>query len=342
MEPLKILGVGSALPDRVVTNAQLEEWTGFPASRMLELFEIQERRWARGLFEPDPPEGQRCSDLAAAAASVALERAGLSASAVGVLIAVSTTPDSLNPPFDSQIARRLGLAGTLAFSVQAPCTGLFRAVALARALLPQLERKVVLVVTADTPSPFFRFGPDVSTEHVLNSILYADGAGALVLGESQEDLPAISALGLALNTDPAEPGITFPAMLSSAPPTTGRYEKMDYLGHHDYRRVLRRGSKLAHAAAMDVLAELGAQVEDVRFFLTHQATGNLGRISEAYGLPTQKVPVNIARVGNTISASILLLLDELSQKGELRRGDVLVLHTAESSTWSRAGMGIRW
>ena len=98
------------------------------------------------------------------------------------MFAVTTTPDSLNPPPDAIIARNLGITGIPTFSLQAPGTGMFRAAELASALAPRLAGRPILIVTAETPSPFFRFGPGIATEQVLNSVLYADGAGALVLG----------------------------------------------------------------------------------------------------------------------------------------------------------------
>lgn len=338
---ISVLGTGSALPDRIVSNAELEELTGFAAARTLELFEIEERRWSRGTDRADPPAGQRCSDLAVAASREAMSRAGTDASSIGALIAISTTPDTMNPPLDWIIARQLGFAGVPAFSLHAPCTGVFRAVELASALAQRLVGRCVLVVAAETPSPFFRFGRALPLEQVMNSVLYGDGAGALVLGPGDGGR-SIELVDLHLNSDSADSGVSFPGMLSATPPTPERYEAADYLGHHDFGRVLRRGSRLAADAALRVMQRLGVEPKDVRYFVTHQATGNIRRLGASYGLPPEKIPVNISRVGNTISASVVLLLDELARSGALAEGDLLVLHAAESSTWSSAGMAIRW
>jgi 3-oxoacyl-[acyl-carrier-protein] synthase-3 len=220
----------------------------------------------------------------------------------------------------------------------------FRAVELASALASRLDGKPIVVVASETPSPFFRFGPGIATEQILNSVLYADGAAAMVIGTgpAKGSMPSIELVDLFLNSDDAPPGVTFPGMLSATPPTTERYASVDYLGHHDFRRVLRHGSKLAADAAIRVMQRLGVDAADVRYFVTHQATGNIRRLGSSYGLPAEKIPVNIDRVGNTISASVLILLDELARNGALSRGDLLILHTAESSTWSSAGMAVRW
>ncbi len=338
---ISILGTGSALPDRIVSNAEVEERTGFAAARIVELFEIEERRWSRGIDRADPPPGQRCSDLAVTAAREAMGRAGVQSRDVGALVAVSTTPDTLNPPLDWAIARQLGLVGVPAFSLHAPCTGIFRATEVASALAPRLDGGCVLVVAAETPSPFFRFGGRLAVEQVMNSVLYADAAAALVLGPGGSRR-SVELVDLLLNSDAADSGVSFPGMLSATPPTPERYEAADYLGHHDFGRVLRRGSRLAADAALRVMRRLDVEPKDVRYFVTHQATGNIRRLGASYGLPPEKIPVNIYRVGNTISASVALLLDELAQTGKLDDGDLLVLHAAESSTWSSAGMAIRW
>jgi len=343
MDALQVYGLGSALPDRIVSCAELERLTGFSARRMHEMFEIESRHWSRGLERPGPPSGQRCSDLAVSAARCAMRHGGLDSRDIGAVIAVTTTPDFLNPPLDSLVAQALGLLGVPAFSLQAPCTGIFRAVELASALSPRLDGRLILVVAAETPSPFFRFGADLPTDQVLNSILYADGAGAVVVGSQRPgERPTVEAVDLHLNTDVAPPGITFPAMLSALPPMPERYGAADYLGHHDYRRVLRRGSKLAAGAALRLVEKLGLSIADVRLFLTHQATGNIRRIGASFGLPVEKIPVNIHHVGNTIGASVLILLDELARQDAFSKDDLLVLHTAESSTWSSAAMAIRW
>lgn len=342
METVRIVGLGSALPERVVRNEELAELTGFPAERMREFFEIEERRWSRGVRSADPDPGQRCSDLATLAARRAIEDAGISVSDLGALLVATTSPDSINPPLDSIIVRNLGATDIASFTLQAPCTGIFRATLLARSLLCNLPKKHALVVGAETISPFFRFGPALPHDHVLNSILYADGAAAIVVGVGEGDGHVVDAIDLSIGSEPIRPGLTFPGMMSAFPPTEERFRTGDYLGYHDFRRVLSRGGAMAAGAARRVMATAGVSDSEVAYFITHQATGNIHRIGAAYGFPPEKLPVNISCRGNTVSASILLLLDELYRSSTFRSGDRLVLHTAESSTWSSAGMLVRW
>jgi len=342
MSTIRILGIGSSLPQRVVLNEELEALTSIPHGRIRELFGVTERRWTRGIDRADPPEGQRCSDLAAAAGAAAMADAGLDPTAVDLLVAVTTTPDYLNPPFDALVAKKLGLKRAMGLTLNAPCTGVFRGTALAEAMLTSGRARRVLVVAAESLSPFFRFGPAVPKDHRLNSVLYADGAGAWLLAAEGTSQPSIELIDLELALIDEPPGVMFPGMLSATPPTQERFSKGEDLGYHDFRRVLARGGRIAAEAAARVMDKLGVTSDSVRFFVTHQATGNMHRIGASYGLPPEKIPINIDRVGNTVSASILLLLDELKREGALVSGDLLVMHTAESSTWSSAGMAIRW
>lgn len=341
-KPLRILGTGSSLPARIVLNDELEALTGMPRGRIRDLFGVERRHWSRGTECADPPEGQRCSDLAAAAGMAALADAGLHPGDVDLLVAVTTSPDYLNPPFDALVARKIGLRRCMGFTLSAPCTGVFRATALAEAMIAAGRCRRALVIAAEALSPFFRFGPSVPKDHCMNSVLYADGAGAWVLSGEGADDPAIELIDLDLAVLDETPGVMFPGMLSATPPSPERFSDADDLGYHDFRRVLAQGGRMAAEAAERVMKKLAITSDSVSLFVTHQATGNMHRIAASYGLPPEKIPINIDRVGNTVSASILVLLDELKRAGKLSRGDLLVLHTAESSTWSTAGMAIRW
>ncbi|HYC00564.1 MAG TPA: 3-oxoacyl-[acyl-carrier-protein] synthase III C-terminal domain-containing protein [Candidatus Limnocylindrales bacterium] len=340
---VRILGVGSALPTRIVGNEEIERLTGIAAAHVAELFDVRERRWARRHDCAAPADGQMCSDLAAQAGRRAVDDAGLAIQDIDLLVAVTTTPDFVNPTFDHAVAAKLGLRGVPAFSVHAPCTGLFRGSLLAESLLRSGRATTALVVAADTISPFFRFGEEVPRDHKMSTALYADGAGAWVMRRTEAPAGAeMLAIRLVTNSSEDTPGILFRGLMSATPPSPESAAGLEYLGHHDFRRVLRRGGELAAHAARVMMEEMGVTQSDVRFFLTHQATGNLHRIAAAHGLPAERVPINIATVGNTISASILILLDELKRAGRLSPGDLLILHTAESSSWSYAAMAVRW
>jgi 3-oxoacyl-[acyl-carrier-protein] synthase-3 len=338
----RIRGLGSFLPPRIVTNDEVGELAGIPPERIAALFDVEERRWVRGRERAAPDEGLRCSDLGTAAAQAALRDAELAAADVDTIVTVSTTPDFMTPTLDYLVATKLGLANVQTFDLRAPCAGLFRAFLLVDGLCASGRTERALVVTAETFSPFFRFGSAVSKNHRLNTTLYADGAAAFVVERTDDPADAIGGLTVRTTGEPRESALTFAGMLSASPPAPGLYESGDYLGYQDFRAVLEHGSRLFWLAGRSVLDAVRLELDDCRFVLTHQATGKMHAHAEKLGVPAAKLPTNIARIGNTVGASIGILMDDLYRAGRLTRGDRLLLVAAESSSWSYGGMVVPW
>jgi 3-oxoacyl-[acyl-carrier-protein] synthase-3 len=219
---------------------------------------------------------------------------------------------------------------------------MFRAFLLVDALCAAGRTARALIVASETFSPFFRFGADVPKNHRLNTVLYADGAAAFVVEAVPPSERTISALTIRTTGDGHEPALTFGGMLSAYPPAPGRYESAEYLGYQDFRTVLEKGSHLFWQAGRSVLDAAGLELEDCKYVITHQATGPMHQHAEKLGVPAAKLPTNIARVGNTVGASIGILFDELYRRGDLTTGDRLLLVAAESSSWSHGGMLVTW
>lgn len=259
---------------------------------------------------------------------------------VDTIVTISTTPDLMIPPLDYVISSKLELRGRATFDLRAPCAGLFRAIMLVDALIASGRSECALIIGAETFSPFFRFGPGVPIDHRLSCVLYADGAGAIVVEPGDARGLGLQSLVLHCATDGSPPGLTFPGHMSAMPP--GGADTMAYLGYQDFRAVLDRGSDLFGRAGDEVLRATKTELADYKFVLTHQATGNMRAIAERHGVPASKLPINIDHVGNTVAASILIVLDELDTAGRLDRGDRLMFLAAESSTWSYAGLSLLW
>jgi 3-oxoacyl-[acyl-carrier-protein] synthase-3 len=328
----------------VVSTTEVGELLNLDPLKITRLFDVRERRWARRVDIPDPAEGQFCSDLAVNAARNALAVADLGPEDIDTLIVASTTPDFAIPSLDYLVAVKLGLRGVTGFTIQAPCTGVFRAALVTESLMQAGRCRRALVIGAETCSPFFRLEPDLPTEQRLSQALFADGAGAMVLEALEQDEAAVGVDGLTVQTtgDERPPGLQFKGILSATPPTADRFAARDYLGYHDFCTVLARGSQLTKCAADAVFARTNTTYADYRWVLTHQATGNLRTIGSRIGIPPDKMAINIERVGNTVAASILILLDELRRTNSIDPGDQLLLITAESSSWSYAGMAVTW
>jgi 3-oxoacyl-[acyl-carrier-protein] synthase-3 len=336
---LRVRGTGSALPTRVVTNAEIEALTGLCAGKIKRLFDIDQRHWSRGLDSAAPAKDQRCSALAAQAATRALADAGVEGSEIDAVVVASITPDFVNPPLDYCLAEKLGLRDILGFSIQAPCTGLFRALVLADALIASGRASTILVVAAETISPFFALNPNAPEDHLLSAALYADAAGAMVVDGQEGEGGCITFVDTRTTGREEQPGILFPGTMSANPPGSSA---MSLLGYHDFGRVLERGGELAADALKEGIRQSGWSLDEVDLLLTHQATGNMHTIGDRYGLPAEKIPINIGKRGNTISASILLLLDELRTEGRVTAGTRIVAGTAESSSWSQGALALHW
>jgi len=339
---LRLAGLGACLPDRIVTNDEVSDLVGIGAQRIAELFEVRRRHWVRRFDAPEPAEGQHCSDLAAEAGRRALRDAALDVDAIDTLVTVSITPDFANPPLDRLVAAKLGLGAVVGIDLRSACAGLFRALLVVEGLIAAGRSRCALVVAAETISPFFRFGRDVPKDQRLNAALYGDGAGAMVVSAAGSQGPRLQHVVVCSTGDPRPPGITFRGMMSATPPSPERYAAMDYLGHQDFRTVLTRGTELFWQAGNAVMERAGTTIESYRYLLAHQATGNMRSLAAKHGVPPEKFPTNIERVGNTIAASIPILLEEIRAEGRLASGDRLLLLAAESSTWSYGGMEILW
>jgi 3-oxoacyl-[acyl-carrier-protein] synthase-3 len=326
----------------VVTNAEVGALTGIAPERIASLFDVEERRWVRGIESPAPAFGLRCSDLGVAAATAALADAGLTVGDIDTIVTVSTTPDYMTPTLDYLVASKLGSKNVQTFDLRSPCAGLFRAFSLVDGLCAVGRTERALIVTAETFSPFFRFGPDVPKNHRLNTVLYADGAAAFVVEQTPESARAIQGLTIRMTGNGIESPLTFAGMLSAYPPAPDTYDRAEYLGHQDFHAVLEHGSRLFWQAGRAVLDASGRELLDCRYVLTHQATGKMTTHAEKLGVPAAMLPTNIARIGNTVAASIGILMDDLHRAKKFEEGDRLLVVAAESSSWSYGGMLVTW
>jgi 3-oxoacyl-[acyl-carrier-protein] synthase-3 len=328
---LRFISTGSALPSRVVTNDEIAPMLDLDPSYIERLFDVRERHWARDFATSEPAGGQRSSDLAVAAARQALDRAQLEVRDVDTLICVTSTPELITPALDYIVATKLGAKPRFSFTLHAACTGLFRAIEIADNLAAVGKLGVAVITTSEVVSPFFRLERELARCHRLSAALYADGAAAVVVAQADSGLARVAWHDHRSHLREEPPGIVFPGPFSAM----GGVESVgndSTFGYHNFRAVLDGGSELTARAARSALDACGWSEYDVRYFVTHQATGRIKRIAEQLGFPPERVPTNIARVGNTISASIPILLDELAPT--INSGDRVVLFTAESATWS--------
>ncbi len=305
-----ILGVGSYAPERVLTNDDLERMVDTSDEWIQTRTGMRERRIAA--------PGQATSDLALVAAETALQRAGLAASALDVILVATVTPDHVCPATACHLQRKLGATRAAGFDISVACTGFVNALMTGHSFLASGTFSNALVIGADTLSTITNY------EDRESCVLFGDGAGAVVLSASSEGAQVIDHV-VGIDGGGAEM-IIVPAGGSLRPAS---HETVD---NHEHALKLqgRKVFRFAVTKFAEVLKQITARndyaLDDIDLVIPHQA--NL-RILEAaadrVGLPMEKMFVNIDRYGNTSSASIPLALDDAYRQGRLERGKLVAL-----------------
>jgi len=315
-----ILGTGRAVPEKVLTNADLEKMVDTTDRWILERTGIRERRVA----EPGTP----LSELATRAAVAALEDAGLAADDIDLIIVGTVTGDMKFPATACIVQDRIGAGNAVAFDLSAACSGFLYSLQVGAGLMATAGYRYALII-----------GGDVLTSMVDWSdrdtcVLFGDGAGAAVLG------PAADGRGLLatyLRSNGAHNRLLYnPGCGSLNPPTPENIREKIHTIRMEGRDVFRHAVVAMSEALQEVLARAEMSVEDLDLLIPHQA--NL-RIIEAVvkrlGAPTEKVYVNVDRFGNTSAGSIPIALDEARRKGRIGTGDRVGLVTFGAGfTWA--------
>jgi 3-oxoacyl-[acyl-carrier-protein] synthase-3 len=291
-----IRGLGAALPERVLDNAELAGRLEVTAEWIFGRTGIQERRIA--------DRDQTSASLATDAARVALEEARVDAGDLDYVIVATCTPDYQLPATAALVGARLGAPGVAAFDINAACSGFLYGLSQASALIDAGVAKRVLVCGADVLSRV------TDQSDPKTSALFGDGAGAAVV----EFVEGRSHIGpFRLHADGTRPELLY------IPPETG-------VIHMEGREVYKRAVEGMSASVRKILLAAGITADDVDLLVAHQANARILRaVGERLGFPTEKLMTNIARVGNTSAASIPLALADAVSAGRLNDGDIVVL-----------------
>lgn len=315
----KIIGTGSYLPARVVTNYDLEKIVDTTHDWIFSRSGIVERHIAA--------EGEMSSDLAFQASSRAIEAAGISANDIDLIIVATTTPDHIFPSTACVLQDKLGIESAIAFDIQAVCSGFIYALNIADLYIRGGQARNVLVVGTEVLSRILNW------QDRTTCVLFGDGAGAVVLQRSEK--PGI--LSTKLHADGSQrcmlsaPGQIINGKIEGEP-----FIKMDGQG------VFKFAVKSLSLVAEEVLAENKLSGADIDWMIPHQA--NI-RIIEAtakkLGLGMDKVVLTVDIHGNTSAASIPLALDVAVRDGRIKPGQHLLMEAVGGGfTWGAAL--IRW
>jgi 3-oxoacyl-[acyl-carrier-protein] synthase-3 len=322
----RIVGTGAYLPEKVLTNADLEKRVETTSEWIIERTGIRERRIAS--------EKEAASDLAFQAAEEGLKAASLRPSDLDFIIVATATPDMLFPSTACIVQDRLQARSAFAFDLSAACSGFLYALSVADQFLCGGQAKTGLVVGSEVLSRFIDW-KDRST-----CILFGDGAGAAVLRSEKGNRGILSTH---LHSDGAFGDLLcIPGGGSRIPPSPRMIQE-------GLQYIKMRGNetfKVAVNMLNDVVAEVldhhGLRADEIKLLIPHQANLRIIQaVAKKLGLPMEKVMVNLDRYGNTSAASIPIALDEAVRKGRLHRGDLILLEAFGGGlTWGAAL--VRW
>lgn len=300
-----VKGVGHYLPERVVPNSEFEASIDTSDEWIRTRSGIERRHFAA--------EGQTTSDLGTRAAEAALAHAGMVADDVDALIVATSTADFTFPSAATMIQARLGMTRGFAFDVQAVCAGFVFALANANALIVSGQAKRVLVIGAET------FSRLMDWQDRTTSVLFGDGAGALVL-EAEAGSGANTDRGI-LATDLNSDGRHKDLLHVDGGVSTGTTGHLRMQGKEVFRHAVEKLAETAHAA----LEKAGLTAEDVAWIVPHQANIRIIEgTAKRMQLPMERVVVTVQDHGNTSAASIPLALSVGVQRGQIKRGDLIV------------------
>jgi 3-oxoacyl-[acyl-carrier-protein] synthase-3 len=322
----KVIGLGSYVPERILTNKDLEKMVDTTDEWIVSHTGMKERHIAA-------PE-QATSDLATEAARAALEDSGLSPTDIGMVIVGTVTPDTAFPNVSSLVQANIGAPCAGAFDVGVGCTGFVYALAAAAGMIQSGIVDYAMVAAAETLSRVVDWN-DRST-----CVLFGDGAGAVVLGPAEpgEGIKAFSMVSDGSNSQ----YLKIPSGGSRTPLTPERLlagENLLYMEGHEVFKLAVRGCP---EVAESVMQKAGLTHEDIDWAIFHQANRRiLEAAAKRLDIPDERVVCDVERYANTSAASIPLAMDDLYKEGKLKTGDNILL-AAFGAGFSLAGGLLQW
>ena len=308
---IKIVGVGSYLPEKILTNLDLQKTVDTSDEWIRTRTGIRERRIAR--------EDQASSDLAVEAAKIALQKASLKPEEIDLILVATITPDMFFPSTACIVQDKLGAKNAAALDISAACSGFIYGLVVSHSLICQGQYKKVLLIAAETLSKI------TDWEDRSTCVLLGDGAGAVVLAPSdsgKEGLLAstLGAIGSAGNL------LYLPGGGSRNPTTHQTVDKKLHYLKMQGNDLFKLAVKSLVEAAENVIQKAKIKPQDIDLFIPHQANIRIINASaKRIGIPMDRVYINVDRYGNTSAASIPIALDEALREGKIKKGDLILL-----------------
>ncbi|SDE70690.1 beta-ketoacyl-ACP synthase III [Terriglobus roseus] len=307
----KISSVGTYVPERILTNADLEKMVETNDQWILERTGIRERHMAA--------KGQATSDLAVEAAKDCLAKRGIDASEIDCIIVGTVTPDMLFPATACLVQAKLGATKAWGFDLSAACSAFTYALQVGSKFIESGAHKKVLVIGADTMSSIVDY-TDRST-----CILFGDGAGCILLEPCEEGEVGLIDFHHEVDGN-GGPALNMPAGGSLKPSSHETVDAREHFIRQDGQTVYKFAVRKMMEASETVLANNGVAGTEIAAFIPHQANKRIIlATAERLGMPLERVVINIDRYGNTTGGTIPLAMGTALEEGRLKKGDLVLL-----------------
>jgi 3-oxoacyl-[acyl-carrier-protein] synthase-3 len=317
-----IVAVGSYVPERILTNADLEKMVETSDEWIMTRTGIKERRMAA--------KHQATSDLAAAAALVAMERAKVTPDQIDLIILATITPDMPFPSTACLVQKKIGAQRAAAFDIQAACSGFIFGLEVGQQFIMSRTCDTVLVLGAEKLSSIINWS-DRNT-----CVLFGDGAGAAILRNRPH---AHGLLTACMGSDGSRAGLLcMPGCGSACPPTHETIAAGLHYLRMDGKETFKNAVTAMHTAAEEALRRCELNITQIKCIIPHQANRRIiDAVADRLGAKPEQLFVNLEKYGNTSAASVAIALDEAVQTGHINRGDlVLLIVFGAGLTWGAA------
>ena len=309
-----LLGTGSALPARIVTNDELAETVDTSDAWIVERTGIRTRHIAA--------EGETTATLATQAAERAIAAAGLTPQDIDLIILATATPDQTVPAAATKVQAALGIDDCVAFDVAAVCSGFLYAVTVADSMIRAGGARRALVIGSET------FSRILDWQDRTTCVLFGDGAGAVLLGAEESAEGARGILAAKLHADGRHNQLLY---VDGGPSTTGTVGKLRMKGQEVFRHAVTNLASVLN----EVMGQAGLSTDQIDWLVPHQANARiLDATARKLKLSPDRVVVTIDRHANTSAASVPLALDLAVRDGRIKAGDLVVLEAMGGGfTW---------
>jgi len=317
---VEIVSTGRYLPERVLTNRDLEEMVETSDEWIRERTGIRERRIAR--------EDEGAADMAAEASRIALERAGVQPGEIDILVLSTATPDRLLPSTACDVQAIIEADNAVAFDIAGACSGWLYGLSMAEGYLTAGRGEIALVVTTEKMSAI------VDWEDRATCVLFGDGSAAAVVKKAQGNRGILSSHH---QSDGKLGNLLYrPAGGAAIPMSEDVLRNRDHLVKMSGREVFKAAVRSMTEACDIALQRAGMTASDIDLLVPHQANIRIiDALAKYAGMPKEKVFVNVDRYGNMSSATVAVALDEALEEGRVEPGDVVLLVAFGAGfTWS--------